>query len=128
MTFLVSADSGCITVILLDLTAAFDTVSHHILISQLSAIGITGTAMFWFISYLSHRLIFLLVFKTLNRPLVHSLKVSLKTRFLDLSCSTFICFPLVKLSIATVSAIIVMLMTCKFTYQVAPPLLFHLIH
>lgn len=123
---LVSADSGCLTVLILFyLTAAFDTVSHHILISRLSAIGITGTAMSWFISYLSDRLSFISV-QSLNHCLFLSLKVSLTALFLDLLCPTFIGFLLVILFLATVSAIvIVMLMTCKCTYQVAPPLPFN---
>ncbi len=42
-------------VILLDLFSAFDTISHSILISRLSALGISGTALSWFISYLFDR-------------------------------------------------------------------------
>ncbi len=42
--------------ILLDLTAVFDTVDHNVLIGRLKhLIGITGTALQWFKSYLKDR-------------------------------------------------------------------------
>jgi len=53
---LLSMDSGLINIlILLDLSSAFDTVCHEILISRLSDIGITGSALSWLISYISDR-------------------------------------------------------------------------
>lgn len=41
--------------ILLDLSAAFDTVSHEILLSRLQEIGIRGSALAWFRSFLAGR-------------------------------------------------------------------------
>ena len=54
---LLSSDSGQVTIlILLDLSAAFDTINHSILLSRLqSSINITGTALTWFTSYLTNR-------------------------------------------------------------------------
>uniref|UniRef100_A0A669C0Q9 Reverse transcriptase domain-containing protein n=1 Tax=Oreochromis niloticus TaxID=8128 RepID=A0A669C0Q9_ORENI len=57
---LMASDSGLISVlVLLDLSAAFDTVDHNNLLARLEhAVGITGTALQWFVSYLSNRLQF----------------------------------------------------------------------
>ena len=40
---------------LLDLSSAFDTLDHKIMISRLTSIGITGTPLTWFTSYLTNR-------------------------------------------------------------------------
>ena len=50
------ADKGkCSILILLDLSAAFDTVVHELLIDDLIAIGVDGVALEWFKSYLTGR-------------------------------------------------------------------------
>jgi len=44
-----------IDVIYFDISKAFDTVSHDILLSKLWMSGITGTLWTWFKDYLTHR-------------------------------------------------------------------------
>ena len=50
-----NSDKGKTTVlVLLDLSAAFDTVDHNILINRLESVGLSGYALQWFKSYLDN--------------------------------------------------------------------------
>ena len=54
---MMSSDVGeCSVLVLLDLSAAIDTVGHSFLIERLRQwVGISGSALDWFLSYLSDR-------------------------------------------------------------------------
>ena len=41
--------------VLLDISEAFDTIDHSLLISRLANIGITGSELNWSTSYISER-------------------------------------------------------------------------
>ena len=49
------AEGKCSILVLLDLSAAFDTVDHHTLLCDLENLGITGFALSWFKTYLTDR-------------------------------------------------------------------------
>uniref|UniRef100_A0A8C5AMC5 Reverse transcriptase domain-containing protein n=1 Tax=Gadus morhua TaxID=8049 RepID=A0A8C5AMC5_GADMO len=74
---LLSSDTGSLNIlILLDLSAAFDTINHSILLSRLqSTLGITGTALSWLGSYLSdrHQYIAINNCQSATTPLIHGL-------------------------------------------------------
>jgi hypothetical protein len=51
-----SMDSKKVVVlVMLDLSSAFDTVDHHLLLLRLASLGITGNVLNWFEDYLSNR-------------------------------------------------------------------------
>ncbi|KAL7853218.1 hypothetical protein AOLI_G00200620 [Acnodon oligacanthus] len=88
---LLSTDAGLLNIlILLDLTAAFDTVNHNILISRLSSFGITGLALQWLQSYLAdrHQYISMGSHKSGITPVDHeNLFFTVKKRSVRNSCS-----------------------------------------
>ena len=48
-------NSDSVQLILLDLSCAFDSLDHSILIDRIKSIGFTGSSLDWIISYLSNR-------------------------------------------------------------------------
>uniref|UniRef100_A0A3B3IA76 Reverse transcriptase domain-containing protein n=1 Tax=Oryzias latipes TaxID=8090 RepID=A0A3B3IA76_ORYLA len=70
---LLASDSGSLSIlILLDLTAGFDTISHNILIHRLQTIGISHTPLSWFSSYLSDRSQFIHIKPHMSNTFTHS--------------------------------------------------------
>ncbi|KAK7912672.1 hypothetical protein WMY93_012883 [Mugilogobius chulae] len=67
---LMASDSGSTSLlILLDLSAAFDTIDHSILLHRLQHhIGLSGTALHWFHSYLTDRTEYVALGDTKSRP------------------------------------------------------------
>ena len=74
---LMASDQGSASVlILLDLSVAFDTIDHHILLERLETlIGLRGQVLGWFISYLSDKSI--VSFGVLQGSILGSLLFSL---------------------------------------------------
>ncbi len=65
---LLSSDHGCISLlVLLDLSDAFDTIDHNILLNRLeNSVGISGSAITWFKSYLSDHHQFVAVYEEVS--------------------------------------------------------------
>lgn len=70
---LLASDSGALSLlVLLDLSAAFDTVCHSVLLSCLSEIGITDTVLQWLGLYLSDRQQFISIDKSKSHSVIFS--------------------------------------------------------
>ena len=55
-------------IVLLDLSVAFDTIDHNLLISRLANIGIAGNALKCFTSYISDRTSSILINRHISSP------------------------------------------------------------
>ena len=103
--------------LLLDLSAAFDTVNHSLLLSHLeNSFGITGTVLQWFHSYLTGRSQFVEINDT--KPSVRDLTVgvpqgSVLGSILYLLCTA----PLTEIIRSHSLVIISMLMIFSSTYR-----------
>ncbi len=91
---LLSSDRGCISlIVLLDLSAAFDTIGHNILLNRLeNFVGISGRALAWFKSYLSDLYQFVAVNDKVSyrsQVRMEYLKAQYKCRYF----SRFTCYP-----------------------------------
>ena len=62
-------EGNCVMLVMLDMSAAFDTIDHEILLCRLqNRCGIKGTALKWFRSYLSRRTQSVLIGDTQSSP------------------------------------------------------------
>ena len=110
-----AADSSCATVLVaLDLSAAFDTIDHHVLLNRLLVtFGVTGKALNWIKSCLIARTSFVKIgsFRHLRShwtPAFH------KDLFWDLCCSLYLPLHLVKSFLGLDFVFISTLTTLKF--------------
>ena len=58
----------CSIIVLLDLTAAIDTIDYNIMICRLQCIGLSSTSLEWFISYLYNRYYSIRIESHLTKP------------------------------------------------------------
>ena len=117
---LLAIDEGKLSVlVLLDLSAAFDTIDHDILLHHLQHVfGIQGTVLSWFRSYLTKR------FQTVSIQGTHSdpmscVVVYLRALFLDPFCLFFIHSPSLVLFLNIQYLTCCMLMIRKCTNHLA---------
>ncbi len=91
---LLASDQGCISLlVLLDLSAAFDTIDHDILIDRLqNYTGIQGQALRWFRSYLSDRYHFVYLNGSFHFISIITSKVWSTTRICPRSSIIFIIY------------------------------------
>ena len=114
---LLSSDKDFISLlVLLDLSAAFDTIDHLILIDRLkNMVGLSGQALSWFRSYLSERHQFVY---TANESSYRSRDMEYhKDPCLDPCSSPYICYLLATSYVTTAFISTAMQMTLSCTYQ-----------
>lgn len=73
----IDAKESCIA-IFMDLSKAFDSVNHHVLIEKLKLLGIKSTSLAWFQSYLSNRYQYVQITHLTDKQRVSSFSSQLK--------------------------------------------------